>query len=57
LAAALERGGGTGKDRGGDLGVPRARCQHPGSRSSRRRRALTSLVDEAETTEVELTHD
>jgi hypothetical protein len=34
---------------------PRARCQHPGS--TRRRRAPASLVDEVETTEVEMTHD
>jgi hypothetical protein len=55
LAAALEDGGGTGKDRGGVLGVRAPAVSIPGG--TRRRRALASLVDEVETTEVEMTHD
>ena len=55
MAAGLEDGGGTGKDRGGDLGV-RGPLSASGKYSTPPP-ALASLVDEAETTEVELTHD
>jgi hypothetical protein len=54
LAAALEDGGGTGKDRGGDLVVE-------GQLSKIRKYSAAAgwpwLVDEAETTEVEMTHE
>jgi hypothetical protein len=54
LAAALEDGGGTGKDRGGDLVVE-------GQLSKIRMYSAAAgwpwLVDEAETTEVEMTHE
>jgi hypothetical protein len=53
LAAALEDGGATGKDRGGDFVVE-------GQLSKIRKYSAAGwpwLVDEAETMEVEVTHD
>jgi hypothetical protein len=54
LAAALEDGGGTGKDRGGDLVVRGPLSQ---VREVLDAAGLASLVDEVGTTEVEMTHD
>jgi hypothetical protein len=54
LAAALEDGGGTGKDRGSDLDV---RGPAVNIREVLDAAGLASLVDEVETTEVEVTHD
>jgi hypothetical protein len=54
LAAALEDGGATGKDRGGDLVV---RGPAVSIREVLDAARLPSLVDEVETTEVEMTHD
>jgi hypothetical protein len=54
LAAALEDGGATGKDRGGDLV---ARGPAVSVREVLDAAKLPSLVDEVETTEVEMTHD
>jgi hypothetical protein len=51
---ALEDGGGTGKDRGGDLVV---RGPAVSIREVLDAAGLASLVDEVETTEVEMTHD
>jgi hypothetical protein len=50
----LEDGGGTGKDRGGDLVVcgPAVSIQEVLDAAG-----LASLVDEVEITEVEMTHD
>jgi hypothetical protein len=53
LAAALEDGGGTGKDRGGDL-VVRGRLSQIREVLDA---GLAALVDEVETTKVEMTHD
>jgi hypothetical protein len=54
LAAALDDGGGTGKDRGGELVVcgPAVNIREVLDAAG-----LASLVDEVETTEVEMTHD
>jgi hypothetical protein len=54
LAAGLEDGGATGKDRGGDLVV---RGPAVNIRDVLDAARLPSLVDEVETTEVEMTHD
>ena len=54
LAAALEDGGATGKDRGGDLVV---RGPAVNIRDVLDAAGLASLVDEVESTEVEMTHD
>ena len=54
LAAALEDGGGTGKDRGSDLVV---RGPAVNIREVLDAAGPASLVDEVETTEVEMTHD
>jgi hypothetical protein len=54
LAAALEDGGATGKDRGGDLVV---RGPAVSIRDVLDAARPPSLVDEVETTEVEMTHD
>jgi hypothetical protein len=51
---ALEDGGGTGKDRGGDLVV---RGPAANTREVLDVAGLAALVDEVETTEVEMTHD
>jgi hypothetical protein len=52
--AGLEHGGATGKDRGGDLVV---RGPAVNIRDVLYAARLPSLVDEVETTEVEMTHD
>jgi hypothetical protein len=54
LAAALEEGGGTGKDRGVDLVV---RGPAVSIREVLDAAGLAPRVDEVETTEVEMTHD
>jgi hypothetical protein len=54
LAAALEDGGRTGKDRGGELVV---RGPAVSIREVLDAAGLASIVDEVETTEVEMTHD
>jgi len=54
MAAALEDGGGTGKDRGGDLVV---RGPAVNIREVLDAAGLASLIDEVETTEEEMTHD
>jgi hypothetical protein len=54
LSAALEDGGGAGKDRGGDLVV---RGPAVSIREVLDVVGLASLVDEVEATQVEMTHD